>query len=245
MPLNDTEQQRYKRQMMMQGWGEAAQQKLKSSSVFVAGAGGLGSPMSIYLAVAGVGELRICDFDAPEMSNLNRQILHDPTRIGMNKALSAKMTLERLNPDITVTALPERIDENTVDRLVGNAACIVDCMDNIPTRYVLNDYAIRKGIPLIHGAIWGMQGEVTFIHVPRTACLRCYLEEAPPKEVFPVLGATPGVIGTLQAMEVIKYLTSIGKNLAGEILLWDGALMEFQRVKLQKNPACPSCGHIH
>jgi adenylyltransferase/sulfurtransferase len=190
MPLSDTEQQRYKRQMMMEGWGEAAQKKLKASSVFIAGAGGLGSPASIYLAVAGVGELRICDFDAPEMSNLNRQILHDPTRIGMNKALSAKMTLERLNPDITVTALAEKIDENTVDRLVGNAACIVDCMDNVPTRYILNDSAIHKGIPLVHGAIWGLQGQMTFIHAPRTGCLRCFLEEAPPKEVFPVAGVT-------------------------------------------------------
>jgi molybdopterin-synthase adenylyltransferase len=240
--FSDAERQRYQRQMMMNGWGEATQQKLKDSTVFVAGAGGLGSPVSIYLAVAGVGQLRICDFDAPDLSNLNRQILHDPTRLGMNKALSAKMTLERLNPDVTITALPERIDEQTVDRLVGEAECIVDCMDNFPTRYLLNDCAIRKGIPLIHGAIRGLQGQMTFIHVPRTGCLRCLVEEAPPKEVFPVVGATPGVIGTLQAMETIKYLTGIGQTLAGELLVWDGALMEFRRLRFRKDPACPSCG---
>jgi len=154
------------------------------------------------------------------------------------------MTLERLNPDVTITALSERIDDQSVDRLVGDADCIVDCLDNFPTRYILNDCAIRKGIPLVHGAIQGLQGQMTFIHVPRTGCLRCLVEEAPPKTVFPVVGATPGVIGTLQAMETLKYLTSIGQNLAGEILLWDGALVEFRRLKLAKDPACPSCGHV-
>ena len=244
IPLNDAERQRYQRQMMIDGWGDATQQKLKDCSVFVAGAGGLGSPVSIYLAVAGVGELRISDCDTPDLSNLNRQILHDPTRLGTNKAVSARMTLERQNPDVTITALSERIDDQSVDRLVGDADCIVDCLDNFPTRYILNDCAIRKGIPLVHGAIQGLQGQMTFIHVPRTGCLRCLVEEAPPKTVFPVVGATPGVIGTLQAMETLKYLTSIGQNLAGEILLWDGALVEFRRLKLAKDPACPSCGHV-
>ena len=132
MSLSENEQKRYTRQMMIEGWGEEKQKKLKKSTVFIAGAGGLGSPVSIYLAVAGVGNIRICDFDSPDWSNLNRQILHDHTRIGTNKAVSAKMTLERLNPDITITAFTDKIVEENVDALVGNADIILDCMDNFP-----------------------------------------------------------------------------------------------------------------
>src|SRR5512134_1212029 len=130
MRLSEQEQKRYTRQMMMEGWGEATQKKLKASTVFIAGAGGLGSPVSIYLAVAGVGHLRICDFDSPDQSNLNRQILHNHNRIGTNKAVSAKQTLEELNPHIRVTAFTDKIVEDNVDDLVGNAGLILDCMDN-------------------------------------------------------------------------------------------------------------------
>jgi adenylyltransferase/sulfurtransferase len=242
MSLSENELKRYHRQMMMDGWGEAGQAKLKGSTVFVAGAGGLGSPVSIYLAVAGVGTLRVCDFDSPELSNLNRQILHDETRIGINKAVSAKQTLERINPDIRVTALTDKITEETVDALVGDAAIILDCMDNFPTRFILNECAHRKGIPLVHGSIWGMEGRLTFVRTPETPCLRCLFPDAPPREVFPVLGATPAVIGCLQAMETVKYLTGIGKNLKGRLLLWDGAETEFRTYKIRKDPSCPTCG---
>ncbi len=241
MQLSQTELDRYKRQMMMEGWGEPVQKSLKGATVFVAGAGGLGSPVSIYLAVAGVGKLRICDFDAPEMSNLNRQILHDHTRVGVNKALSAQQTLARINPDVEVVPITTRIEADNVDELVGDARIILDCMDNYPTRFVLNDCAIRKGIPLVHGSIWGIEGRLTFIRVPATACLRCIVPEAPPKEVFPVIGATPGVIGTLQVMEAIKYLAGIGKNLEGKMLAWDGTDMSFRTFKTRRDPACPSC----
>lgn len=244
MDLSERELKRYTRQMMLQGWGEDAQKKLKASTVFVAGAGGLGSPASIYLAVAGVGNLLICDFDAPEMSNLNRQILHDPTRIGMNKAVSAKKTIESLNPDVQVTAIQTRIDQDTVDRLVGGAEIILDCMDNFPTRYLLNACAIRKKIPLVHGSIWGMEGRLSFIQSPETPCLACLFPEAPPKEVFPVLGATPGVIGTLQAMETLKYLTGIGAPLKNRLLVWDGSQMTFDTYPVAKVPACPACGRV-
>ncbi len=149
MNLSETELKRYTRQMMMEGWGEETQKKLKKSTVFIAGAGGLGSPVSIYLAVAGIGNIRICDFDSPDFSNLNRQILHDHTRIGTNKAVSGKMTLERLNPEIVVTAFTDKIVEENVDRLVGDADIILDCMDNFPTRFLLNECAMRKKIPLV------------------------------------------------------------------------------------------------
>ena len=242
MKLSERELERYRRQMIMDGWGEAAQQKLSDATVFVAGAGGLGSPLTIYLAVAGVGHLRICDFDAPELSNLNRQILHDDTRVGTNKAVSAKQTLGTVNPDIRVTALTDRIVAENVDDLVGRASVIVDCMDNFPTRYLLNESAIRKQIPLVHGSVWGLEGRLSFIHVPDTPCLRCMFPGAPPSEIFPVLGATPGVIGTLQALETVKYLTGVGTNLRGKLLVWDGSEMEFLTVGVRRDPECPACG---
>jgi adenylyltransferase/sulfurtransferase len=239
--LSESETQRYTRQMMMDGWGEAGQKKLKQSTVFVAGAGGLGSPTSIYLAVAGVGHIVLCDDDAPELSNLNRQILHDDTRIGIPKAVSGKATLERLNPDIRISAITTRINADTVDALVGEADVIVDCMDNFPTRYLLNECAFRKGIPLVHGSVWGLDGRLTVIHAPQTPCLQCIFPEAPAKEVFPVLGATPGVIGTLEAMETVKYLTGVGYNLNNRLLVWNGATMDFRTYKTHHDPDCPVC----
>jgi adenylyltransferase/sulfurtransferase len=240
--LTAQDRERYKRQMMMGSWGEETQRKLKNSTVFVAGVGGLGSPAAIYLAVAGIGHIVLCDFDTPELTNLNRQILHDDSRLGTNKAVSGKMTLEKLNPDIRVTALTDKIEAHNVDELVGKAAIIVDCMDNFPTRFVLNESAIRKNIPLVHGSIWGLEGRLSFIHSPETPCLQCLFSDSPPKEVFPVLGTTPGVIGTLEALEAIKYLTGVGKNLKNKLLLWDGGAMEFRTLKIRRDPDCPACG---
>ncbi|QWR76152.1 HesA/MoeB/ThiF family protein [Candidatus Magnetomonas plexicatena] len=244
MGFSEQELSRYKRQMMMDGWGEKTQEKLKNSTVFVAGAGGLGSPVSIYLAVAGIGHIRICDFDSPDWSNLNRQILHDHTRIGINKAESAKMTLNKLNPDIEVTAFIDKITADNVDELVGNSVIIVDCMDNFNTRYVLNECAIRKQIPLVYGSIWGMDGRLSFIHYPETPCLMCLFPDPPPQETFPVLGTTPGVIGSLQALEAVKFLTGVGKPLKGKLLVWDGAACEFRTFKIRKDPNCATCSKL-
>ncbi len=241
MNLSEEELKRYTRQMMMSGWGEETQQKLKTSTVFVAGAGGLGSPVAIFLAVAGIGTIRICDFDSPDWSNLNRQILHDHTKFGLNKALSAKKSLATLNPDVEVAAFTQKIDQGSVDTLVGDADIIVDCMDNFQTRYILNECAMTKGIPLVYGSIWGMDGRLSFIHVPQTPCLRCMFPEPPPSETFPVLGTTPGVIGSLQALETIKFLTGIGQNLKNKLLVWDGAGVEFRTFKTRKDPQCPTC----
>jgi adenylyltransferase/sulfurtransferase len=242
MTLSDEELKRYHRQMMMEDWGEETQKRLKGATVFIAGAGGLGSPVSIYLAVAGIGNIRICDFDSPDWSNLNRQILHDHTRIGVNKAVSAQITIRKLNHSIHVAPFTDKIVAENVDELVGDADIIVDCMDNFPTRYLLNESAIRKKIPLVYGSIWGMDGRLSFIQSPETPCLRCLFPEAPPSETFPVLGTTPGVIGSLQALETIKYLSGQGTNLKGKLLVWDGARVEFRSFRAAKDPDCPTCG---
>jgi adenylyltransferase/sulfurtransferase len=228
--------------MLIDGWGEAAQEKLKNATVFIAGAGGLGSPVAIYLAVAGIGHIKICDFDNLDLTNLNRQILHDHARIGINKAVSGKNTIERMNPDIEVTAIQEMIVAENVDELIANSDIIVDCLDNFPARYILNESAIRKGIPLVYGSIKGMEGMLSFLQSPETPCLRCLFPEAPLAEVFPVVGAAPGVIGCLQALETIKYLTGIGTTIKGKLIVWDGGKTEFRTLNARKDPDCLTCG---
>lgn len=239
--LTKLELDRYHRQMLLEQWGTKGQEKLKDSCVFIAGAGGLGSPVAIYLAAAGIGKLRICDYDTLEISNLNRQILHTHTRIGKYKALSAKLTLQKINPHVKVEAFSEKIDSDTVARLAGEADAIVDCMDNFPTRFVLNEFAVRQKLLFVHGSVWGLEGRITAIHFPRTPCLCCIFKDSPPKEVFPVVGVTPGIIGCLQAAEVIKHLVGVGENLCNQLLVFDGSAMAFQKFKLRPDPDCPVC----
>ena len=235
---------RYQRQMLISGWGEEGQAKIRSSKVFIAGAGGLGSPVSIYLAVAGAGEIRICDADVVELSNLNRQILHSDRTIGQSKAESAANTLRELNPTIQVIPCCAYLDERSVDEIVGKPDIVVDCLDNFETRYLLNTYCIKNRIPLVHGAIWGFLGQVTFICPPETPCLRCFFPGAPPKAVFPVIGATPGFTGCFQAMEVLKFLAGVGTNLKGKLLMIDAEDMTFATVNMERKESCPDCGDL-
>ncbi len=243
--LTERELQRYDRQMMIYGFGGEGQEKLKKARVFIAGAGGLGSPVAIYLAVAGVGNIKIADHDKVELSNLNRQILHRDEDIGKNKADSASGKLKKLNPDIRIETLAETITEANVSKLVGDADLIVDAMDNLPTRYLLNKTAIEKKIPFFHGAVYGYEGRAMTVIPGKSACLYClYHGVDVPGEKFPVIGVTPGVIGCIQAAEVIKYITGQGELLTGRLLNYDGLQMKFTEFKINRDPDCAHCGNI-
>ncbi|MDD5143476.1 HesA/MoeB/ThiF family protein [Methanoregula sp.] len=238
--LSERELERYKRQILL--FGEEGQERLKASHIFIAGAGGLGSPIAIYLAVAGVGAITIVDMDVVDQSNLNRQILHSDRDIGKKKTVSALEKLREYNADITINAIDTTITEENIRELVGRADGIVDAMDNYPIRYLLNRVALEKKVPFFHGAIRGFYGQATTILPGKTPCLECIFPKAPPKEVFPVVGATPGVIGTVQATEVIKYLTGQGSLLDSRLFIWDGLTSTSEEIAVCRNPSCPACG---
>ena len=242
--LTANELERYDRQIMIDELGEEGQGKLKQAKVFIAGCGGLGSPVAIYLAVVGVGTIRIVDSDTVALSNLNRQILHWESDISRKKIDSAIEKLERLNPEVRIEVIDERIDEATASQLVGDCDLIVDAMDNMPTRYLLNRIAIDKNIPLFHGAVYGFEGRAMTIIPTKTSCLWClYQGGIPPRERFPVIGVTPAVIGCIQATEVIKYIVGAGKLLTDRLLIYDGLGLLFTEVEVHKDSNCKHCGH--
>ena len=240
--LTKDEQEKYARQIMLKGFGLKGQEKLKKARVFIAGAGGLGSSSATYLAAAGVGTLRIVDHDKVELSNLNRQVLHWPADIGQTKVSSAQSKLKQLNPELKIEAIEEKITQANVSKLVAGCDLIVDAMDNLPTRYLLNKVAIENNIPFFHGAVYGFEGRALTVIPGRTACLRCVYRDAIPEETFPVIGVTPAVIGCIQATEVIKYLVGMGQLLADRLLVYDGLNMKFTEFKVKKDPDCPHCG---
>lgn len=182
------------RQKMLKNWGESGQKRLQESRVLIAGAGGLGSPVALYLASAGVGSITICDMDCVDWSNLNRQILHTPQRIGLNKAISAAQTLSQFNQDIVVHTVTEKIDKENVGKLVKQSDIIVDCLDNFEARYLLMEQAVLYRVPYVYASVWGMEGRLTFFYPPDTPCLQCVFPESPVKEEIPIVGATAGKI---------------------------------------------------
>lgn len=238
--LLERERERYARQMLL--FGEEGQERLKKAKVFIAGAGGLGCPIALYLAAAGIGEILLADRDTVDRTNLNRQVLHWERDIGELKARSAEAKLREVNPDIRVNAFATTINEANVRDLVGDADLIVDALDNFPTRYLLNREALRSGIPLLHGGIRGFDGQVTTIIPGRTACLECIFPEAPPAEVFPVIGTTAGIIGVIQANEAVKYLLGRKDLLSNRLLLWDGLTTTLETYAVERRPECPACG---
>jgi len=242
--LTREERKRYDRQIILYGFGEEGQEKLKRAKVFIAGAGGLGSPASIYLAAAGVGTIRIVDQDKVELSNLNRQVLHWDENIDGRKADSAEAKLKKLNPGVKIEAITETITEANVSQLVADSDLIVDAMDNLPTRYLLNKTAIEKDIPFFHGAVYGFEGRAITIIPGKTACLNCvYHGVIIPEKKFPIIGVTPAVIGCIQATEVIKYIVGLGELLTNRLLTYDGLRMTFTEFKVKKDPNCEHCGN--
>ncbi len=237
--LDKSELARYERQILIPGWSKSGQEKLKKAKVLVAGVGGLGSAILTYLAVAGVGRIKIIDGDKVELSNLNRQVLHSDKDIGRDKVDSAKEKLEVLNPQINVEAIKETIDENNVFDILGDYL-IVDAMDNLPARFLLNKVAVKKKLPLFHGAVYGFEGRATTVVPGKTACLRCLYQGVIPGKI-PVVGVTPAIIGCIQASEVLKYILGIGELLTDRLLIYDGLSMKFSEVRLKRDPNCCEC----
>jgi adenylyltransferase/sulfurtransferase len=237
--LSAHELDRYRRQILL--FGEDGQERLKSATIFIAGAGGLGCPVALYLAAAGVGTITIVDNDVVEKTNLNRQILHYDRDIGKKKVKSADEKLREINSDITVNAVDATIGKSNVSRLVGKASGIVDAMDNFPARYLLNKTALKKKIPLFHGAVRGLYGQATTIISGKTPCLSCIFPHAPPKETVPIIGATAGFIAMVQATEVIKFHINEGDLLTNRLLIWDGRVSRAEEIVVEKNPACRVC----
>ena len=245
--LTPAQQQRYSRHLLIPEVGTAGQVKLLESKVLIVGAGGLGSPAALYLAAAGVGTLGIIDFDVVEASNLQRQVLHTTSRIGEKKVDSARQTITALNPDVTVVGYDEMLLADNVQRTIEGYDVILDGTDTFETRYLLNDAAVAAGIPVVHASVFRFEGQLTTF-VPYTGpCYRCLYPTPPPPELAPgcsvagVLGVVPGIMGLLQANEVLKLLLGIGETLSGRLLLFDALDASFSELKLERDPACPVC----
>ena len=247
--LDDAQRRRYSRHLLIPEVGEEGQAKLLESRILLIGAGGLGSPASLYLAAAGVGTLGIVDDDAVDETNLQRQIVHSTERLGESKADSAKRTIEALNPDVTVKVFKERLTSENVDRILGEGwDVIVDGADNFPTRYLLNDASVWHDVPVVHGSIFRFEGQTTVFKPKEGPCYRCLFPQPPPPELAPscaeggVLGVLPGIVGSLQANEALKLVLGVGKPLVGRLLLFDALETQFTEIALRRDPECPVCG---
>ena len=246
--LAPEQRSRYHRHLLLPEVGEEGQLKLLDSKVLLLGAGGLGSPAALYLAAAGVGTIGIIDMDVVDASNLQRQILHNVDRIGERKVDSAKKTLSALNPDVNVVTYDVRLGADNILDVIDGYDLIVDGTDNFPTRYLVNDAALLKRIPVVHGSIFRFEGQVTVFDPYNGPCYRCFVPQPPPAELAPscaeagVLGVLPGIVGSIQAIEAIKMLLGLGDPLVGRLLAYDALEESFRTFKLRRDPACPACG---
>ncbi len=246
-PLTPYQVQRYSRHIIMPQVGSAGQRKLLDAKVLVVGAGGLGSPVAVYLTLAGVGKIGIVDFDTVDVTNLQRQILHQNDDIGRRKVISAQETLKSYNPDVEVGVHEEPLMSENAMEIIADYDIVVNGADNFPARYLVNDAAYLNGKPLVDGSILIFDGMAS-VYLPGKGCYRCLFPQPPPPGEVPscaeagVLGMLPGLVGTIQATETVKLIMGIGQSLSGRLLLIDGLEMEFRTVKLRRNPECPLCG---
>lgn len=247
MPLTPGQVQRYSRHLIMNGVGSAGQRKLIASRVLVVGAGGLGSPVALYLALAGVGTIGVVDFDTVDVSNLQRQILHTDADVGRSKVISAKETLEAHNPEVNVILHEEPINSDNAMDIIPNYDIVVNGADNFATRYLVNDASYLAGKPLVDGAILVFDGQAA-TYQPGHGCYRCMFPDPPPPGEVPncaeagVIGALPGLVGSIQALEVIKLAMGIGETLTSRMLLIDALEMDFREIKIRRNTECKLCG---
>jgi molybdopterin/thiamine biosynthesis adenylyltransferase len=248
--LSDEQLMRYNRQLLLHDFDVAGQERLLSASVLIVGLGGLGCPVALYLAAAGVGNLLLADGDAVELSNLQRQIAHTDADIGVNKASSAAATIAALNPEIQLEVIPDMLDEAGLPALLQRVDLVVDATDNYPVRFALNRACIAAGIPLVSGAAVRSEGQVAvFDPVRGGPCYRCLYEEGSTETALScsdsgVLAPLVGVIGSLQAMEALKVLSGFGDTLRGKLLLLDLRTMDIRQLTLPTRPGCPDCGHL-
>jgi adenylyltransferase/sulfurtransferase len=247
--LTEQQIQRYARHIILPEVGGKGQEKLLRSSVLCIGAGGLGSPILLYLAAAGVGRIGLIDHDAIDLSNLQRQILHATPDVGQAKVESARRRVEGLNPDVKIETVPRRIQKDNVLDLVDRYDAVIDGTDNFPTRFLVNDACFFRRKPLIYGSVFRFEGQASvFLDRPDAPCYRCLFPEPPPPGETPscqeagILGVVPGVIGVIQATEFVKFVLKLGDSLTGRLLIYNALEMSFRTVKLRKNPDCPLCG---
>lgn len=245
--FNPEQIKRYSRHILLPQVGGKGQRKLLEASVFINGAGGLGSPVGLYLAAAGVGKIGFADFDVVDLSNLQRQVLHHGHDVGRPKVASAAETIADINPDVEVVQYKTRITSENVMDIIRNYDIVIDGSDNFPTRYLLNDACVMAGKPNIYGSVFLFEGQAS-VFIPGKGCYRCLFPSPPPPGMVPscqeagVLGVLPGLIGLIQATEAIKLIIGVGESLAGRLLLYDALTMDFRKVKWARNPACPVCG---
>ena len=248
--MNDNQLLRYSRHILLPQIAYEGQEKLAQSHALIVGAGGLGSPVALYLGAGGVGRLTICDYDDVDMTNLQRQVIHNTAAIGVNKALSAQQSLQAINPEISVTPIPRRSTEEELLQLAAAADVVIDCSDNFRTRYALNSICVQLKKPLVSGAAIGFEGQITVFDMRHadSPCYHC---------LFPDMGADSemrcaengvfaplvGMIGTAQAAEAMKLLLGVGESLQGRLLLLDCMTMEWRSIRLKRDPACSVCGH--
>lgn len=247
--MNDQQLLRYCRQIMLTGFDYQGQTRLLDASVLIVGVGGLGSPVAMYLASAGIGRLVIVDDDVVELSNLQRQIIHRTAALGQAKVESAQTTLQQLNPEILVEAIPHRLNHEQLANVILGVDLVLDCSDNFDTRFALNDTCMRAGKPLVSGAVIRMEGQVTVFdpNQPHSPCYRCLYPNSDEPGLrcseSGVLAPLPGIIGSIQATEALKLLAGIGEPLVGRLLVLDAMTMEWRTLRLKKDPHCPVCGH--
>jgi sulfur-carrier protein adenylyltransferase/sulfurtransferase len=247
-PLSPDELQRYHRHLILPTIGEEGQRRLRAAKVLIVGAGGLGSPVALYLAAAGVGVLGVVDADDVELSNLQRQILHDTQGVGLPKVASARARLHSLNPHVRVVAYHTRLTRANALEIIAGYDIVVDGTDNFPTRYLISDACVLLAKPNVHGSVMRFEGQASVFSTGDAPCYRCLFPEPPAPGTVPscaeggVFGVLPGMIGMIQATETIKLITRVGNTLAGRLLLFDALRMEFNTIALSRDPECPACG---